>query len=80
MTRTLDGTGEQTEDTKTNGSGVIEEHPVLDRPRHHESPPLSQDHVDQGTLPVLDNVYPAREERRAQVSGKEIEDIDDHTA
>jgi hypothetical protein len=38
MSRTLDGTSEQTEDTKTNGSGVIEEYPVLDRPdiaSHH---------------------------------------------
>ena len=33
-----------------------------------------------GTLPVLDNINPAREEGRAQVSGDEIEDIDDHTA
>ena len=30
-------------------------------------------------LPILDDVYPAGEEGRTQVSGKEIEDVDDHT-
>ena len=32
-----------------------------------------------GTLPVFDYVYPTGEEGRAQISGKEIEDVDDHT-
>ena len=60
MSRALDGAGEQTEDTETDGCGVVEEHPIL-------------------SGPVLDNIYPTREEGRAQVSGNEIEDIDDHT-
>jgi len=30
-------------------------------------------------LPVFDDIYPAGEEGRSQVSGKEIENVDDHT-
>lgn len=40
-------------------------------------PPL--DPMNPGTSPVLDYINPAGEEGRAQVSGDEIEDVDDDT-
>lgn len=80
MGRTLDGAGEQTEDAETNSRGVIKEHPVLGRPRHRKSVSTPHVHATLRILPVLDDVYPTSEESRAQVSGKEIEDVDNHTA
>ena len=79
MSRALDGASKQTEDAEANGCSVVEKHPVLGRPGHRKSVPLPWVHVRLRTLPVLDDIYPTREECRAQVSGNEIENVDYHT-
>jgi len=80
VSRTLDGARKQTEDTETNGCGIVEHHPAVGGPGNTKSASPREIHVLLRISPVLDDVYPTREEGRAQVSGKEIKDVDGHSA